>query len=120
MIRHRVFLPTRRLLLLAVICAAAAFSLKVQLAQNPLPGDIVNGGPLDPSSSPGLQGENTANDSIEDASVVKFVDVTAASNLCFQHHNSATSNKYLIETMTGGVAVFDYDNDGWPDLLFVK
>jgi hypothetical protein len=38
---------------------------------------------------------------------VKFVDITSSSGLHFQHHNSATSSKYLIETMTGGVAVFD-------------
>jgi hypothetical protein len=28
--------------------------------------------------------------------------------------------KYLIETMAGGVAVFDYDDDGWPDVFFVN
>ena len=30
--------------------------------------------------------------------------------------NSAAGAKHLIETMTGGVAVFDYDGDGWPDI----
>jgi len=29
----------------------------------------------------------------------------------------ATGSKHLIETMTAGVAVFDYDNDGWPDIF---
>ncbi len=28
--------------------------------------------------------------------------------------------KFLVETMTGGCAVLDYDNDGWPDLFFVN
>jgi hypothetical protein len=32
--------------------------------------------------------------------------------------NSATPERRLIETMAGGVAVFDYDNDGRPDLYF--
>jgi enediyne biosynthesis protein E4 len=29
----------------------------------------------------------------------------------------ATGSKHLIETMIAGVAVFDYDNDGWPDIF---
>ncbi len=34
--------------------------------------------------------------------------------------NGATGSKYLPETMTGGVAVFDYNNDGWPDIYVVN
>lgn len=34
--------------------------------------------------------------------------------------NGASGSKYLPETMTGGVAVFDYNNDGWPDIYFVN
>ena len=30
--------------------------------------------------------------------------------------NGATGEKHQIETMAGGVAMFDYDNDGWPDI----
>jgi enediyne biosynthesis protein E4 len=56
----------------------------------------------------------------EKAATVSYVDVTQAAGLQFQHHNSATPNKYLIETMTGGVAVFDFDNDGWMDVFFVN
>jgi len=51
---------------------------------------------------------------------VTFVDVTESSGLRFLHRNSATSNKYLMETMTGGVAIFDYDQDGWLDVFFVN
>src|SRR5216117_4019011 len=51
---------------------------------------------------------------------VTYTDVTAASGLRFLHRNSATSSKYLIESATGGVAVFDYDNDGWLDVFFVN
>ena len=38
----------------------------------------------------------------------------------FLHRNSATSQKYLIETMCGGVALFDYNNDGLLDIFFVN
>jgi hypothetical protein len=34
--------------------------------------------------------------------------------------NSPTAAKYLIETMGGGVAILDYNNDGLPDLFFVN
>ena len=51
---------------------------------------------------------------------VQLVDETQRAHLTFQHQNSATSRKYLIETMTGGVALLDYDNDGWPDVYFVN
>lgn len=49
-----------------------------------------------------------------------FKDVTAASGIDFQCNASPTSQKYLIETMPGGVAMFDYDGDGRLDLYFVN
>src|SRR4051812_49637842 len=51
---------------------------------------------------------------------VQFTDITAQSHIDFTLENSATSNKYLIETMAGGVAVFDYDNDGRLDIFFTN
>ncbi len=51
---------------------------------------------------------------------VTFRDVTSTSGIRFICRNSATPDKYLIETMTGGVAIFDYDNDGWPDVFLVN
>ncbi len=40
--------------------------------------------------------------------------------LDFIHRNSPTSQKYLLETMGGGVALFDYNNDGLLDIFFVN
>jgi enediyne biosynthesis protein E4 len=51
---------------------------------------------------------------------VAYSDVTESSGLIFQHCNSATPTKYLVETMTGGVALLDYNNDGWLDAFFVN
>src|SRR5262249_22318107 len=51
---------------------------------------------------------------------VQFKDVTEAVGVAFTHANSATSNKYLIETMGGGVALLDYDNDGRLDIFFTN
>ncbi len=35
-------------------------------------------------------------------------------------NNGATGKKYLVETMVAGVAVFDYDDDGWPDIFIAN
>ena len=52
--------------------------------------------------------------------LVKFTDVTTSSGIKFVHRNGAFGEKLLPESMGGGVAFFDYDNDGAPDLLFVN
>ena len=41
-----------------------------------------------------------------------FADVTRESKIDFRCAASHTAQKYLIETMVGGVAMFDYDGDG--------
>lgn len=43
-----------------------------------------------------------------------------AARLPFVLRNDASKNKHQIETMAGGVAAFDYNNDGLPDLYFVN
>ncbi|MDQ6704973.1 MAG: VCBS repeat-containing protein, partial [Acidobacteriota bacterium] len=40
--------------------------------------------------------------------------------LPFVLENSASPEKYLPETMAGGVAAFDYNNDGRPDIFFAN
>lgn len=58
--------------------------------------------------------------SFEQVKPVTYTDVTAGSGIRFKNSNSATPEKYLIESMTGGVAVLDYDNDGWLDIFLVN
>src|SRR5260370_13062332 len=52
--------------------------------------------------------------------VAKFTDITAAAGISFLHNNGAYGEKLLPETMGGGVAFFDFDNDGDQDLLFIN
>jgi enediyne biosynthesis protein E4 len=54
------------------------------------------------------------------AASVQFTDITAESKLDFKQEQSPTSNKYLPETMGGGVGLLDYDNDGRLDVFFVN
>src|SRR5262245_17501019 len=42
---------------------------------------------------------------------VPFTDINAAAGLHFKHTNGATPKKLLPETMSGGVAFLDIDND---------
>src|ERR1044072_3792558 len=53
-------------------------------------------------------------------SPVTFADISAQSGITFRHAASKTSLKYLLETMGGGVAIFDYNNDGRMDLFFTN
>ncbi len=49
-----------------------------------------------------------------------FQNVSVKSGIAFRLLSSRTPQKYLIETMPGGVAMLDYDNDGREDLFFVN
>ncbi len=44
----------------------------------------------------------------------------APTNLKFVLENSPTASKHMVETMPGGIAVFDYNRDGRPDLFFAN
>ena len=54
------------------------------------------------------------------APAIAFTDVTAQAGVHFQHTHGAYGERLLPETMGGGVAFLDYDNDGDQDLLLVN
>ena len=56
----------------------------------------------------------------EPAPLPVFIDVTAKAGISFELLSSRTPQKYLIESMPGGVAMLDYDGDGFEDLFFVN
>ena len=51
---------------------------------------------------------------------VVFRDMAASSGIRFVTDSSHTMQKYLPESMVGGVAMLDYNNDGREDLFFVN
>ncbi|MBT8484899.1 MAG: CRTAC1 family protein [Phycisphaerales bacterium] len=51
---------------------------------------------------------------------IPFTDITTGSGIQFVHETGATGEKLLPETMGGGVAFLDYDDDGDQDLLLVN
>ena len=49
----------------------------------------------------------------------QLVDITASTGITFEHLSSP-EQKYIVESMSGGVALIDYDGDGWPDIYFTN
>ena len=49
-----------------------------------------------------------------------FVDITTKAGIHFVHNTGTFGKRYLPETMGSGCAFIDYNNDGYPDILFVQ
>ena len=54
------------------------------------------------------------------ASIVSFEDVARAAGLNFHLTCGDPQKRYIMESDCGGIAVFDFDNDGWMDILLVN
>jgi len=51
---------------------------------------------------------------------VSFEDVARVAGLNFHLTCGGPEKLYIMDSMCGGIAVFDYDNDGWMDILLVN
>ena len=60
-----------------------------------------------------------AAEKVEPAITFHFSDITSSSGIHFQHAISA-EKKYIVEAMSGGVLLLDYDRDGWLDIYFTN
>jgi hypothetical protein len=49
----------------------------------------------------------------------ELVDITASTGIRFEHLSSP-EQRYIVESMSGGVALIDYDHDGWLDIYFTN
>jgi hypothetical protein len=55
------------------------------------------------------------------APIAHFTDIAQKAGLTMDEvFGGVNAKKYIIETTGTGVAIFDYDNDGWPDILIVN
>ncbi len=53
--------------------------------------------------------------------IAHFTDTAQKAGLTFHEvFGGVNTKKYIIETTGTGVAIFDYDNDGWPDIFIVN
>ena len=84
------------------------------------PGLLARGRPVLEGLAAGLLAAGLAAAQDSQPNLPEFVDVTDATGIEFRNASSATSQKYLMEAMVGGVATLDFDQDGLLDLYFVN
>jgi hypothetical protein len=65
-------------------------------------------------------GNTSRNKALPAASPIQFENVIEQSKIKFRLKNSVSPQHYTFETMTGGVALFDYNNDGLLDIFFTN
>ncbi len=51
---------------------------------------------------------------------IQLHDVTRETGITFRHTDGSSGRHYIVETMSGGLATFDYDGDGLIDVYFVN
>jgi hypothetical protein len=62
----------------------------------------------------------TAGDTVKTGPMI-FMDIARQAGLTAWHHTSGTRDKrFIVEAKGSGVALFDYDNDGWLDIYLVN
>jgi enediyne biosynthesis protein E4 len=62
-----------------------------------------------------------ANPAAQMPRIANFVDSSEKAGLTAENvFGGIDTKKYIIETTGNGVAIFDYDNDGWPDIFLVN
>jgi len=51
---------------------------------------------------------------------IRFTDVSDDVGIRFVHHDGSSGRRYIVEPMSAGLALFDYDGDGWTDIYFLN
>ena len=54
------------------------------------------------------------------AAEITLTDVTQQTGITFRHTDGGSGRQYIVEYITGGLALFDYDQDGDVDLYFLN
>ena len=73
------------------------------------------------TGNPGyLNAQGRAAASSSGSSGVTFADVTAKAGITFTHNAGKAGKKFLPETLGSGGAFFDFDGDGWQDILLIN
>ena len=51
---------------------------------------------------------------------IQLTDVTEETGISFRHYDGSSGRYYIVETMSAGLALFDFDNDGDVDIYFLN
>ncbi len=92
------------------VCVLAVWSLYSQSPDKPKP--------RKPAATSAQSAARTAS-SPTAGSLPQLVDITASTGIHFEHLSSP-EQRYIVESMSGGVALIDYDRDGWADIYFTN
>ena len=92
----------RLLLPLLILCALYSASAQTRSASQPL-----------------AAGQPAPAETSSATNYPSLVDITASTGIRFEHFSSP-EQKFIVESMSGGVALIDYDRDGWPDIYFTN
>jgi len=65
-------------------------------------------------------GKTSSGKVVPAAEAIQFENLIAQSKIRFTLKNSLSPQRYTFETMAGGVALFDYNNDGLLDIFFTN
>jgi hypothetical protein len=92
----------------AVVLAAAVLLPSLVLSQSTLS----NVAPPSGSASRAQKPSSTSR--------ISFADITRAAGIEFHLTCGGPEKRYIMESMCGGGAVFDYEGDGWMDIFLVN
>ena len=102
---------------LVVLCVLSCLTLVAQTPPKTEPqgmGGVTTGTPVNYAS------KRTVGITDPKALMV-FEDVTEKTALVnFKHRSGSPTKEYIFEVPSGGVAIFDYDGDGFPDIYLVN
>ena len=102
---HRLAAAGRTALVLGAVSLSMGLSQDIDSQQST---------PQSQMTSPGVEQESAGK-----AKYPNLVDITASTGIHFEHLSSP-EQKFIVESMSGGVALIDYDRDGWPDIYFTN
>src|SRR3569832_334216 len=71
-------------------------------------------------SHPALAQSNPPAPAAGYSAAIRFEDIAAKAGVHFTTENSPTGKKNQKETMVAGVALIDFDGDGWQDIYLVN
>jgi len=90
-----------------------------QLSESPSRGIESHGGKAGLQDSSAISASPQQTTPQPSAQLPQLVDITGSTGIKFEHLSSP-EQKYIVESMSGGVALIDYDRDGWPDIYFTN